>query len=204
MPRVDLSVPFDEKSEAKRLGARWDPTKKVWFVPDGVDPRPFRNWLSQAVEINVRSSSYYLAETVEPCWKCGQPTRVFGIAVPAGCEFAEVDAFEEVKIWRRTGEMAFLSYIEYIPESVQGRMGALTPHYRIDFSKTTNASYWMNHCEHCDMKQGDRELFHEPHGAFLPMTPQGAGAIKLHLINELLEADARYTESELSQHMQVV
>lgn len=39
--RTDLNVPFSRKEEAKRLGARWDMGRKVWFVPDGVDLYPF-------------------------------------------------------------------------------------------------------------------------------------------------------------------
>ena len=33
MSRIDLQVPFCEKDEARRLGARWDPAQKVWYVP---------------------------------------------------------------------------------------------------------------------------------------------------------------------------
>lgn len=45
MSRVDLRVPFAEKDEAKRLGARWDAVRKVWFVPDGLAVAPFARWL---------------------------------------------------------------------------------------------------------------------------------------------------------------
>ena len=30
--RYDLEVPFEEKDEARGLGARWDSTKKVWYM----------------------------------------------------------------------------------------------------------------------------------------------------------------------------
>ncbi len=29
--RVDLAVPYSEKEDAKKLGAKWDPGKKVWY-----------------------------------------------------------------------------------------------------------------------------------------------------------------------------
>ncbi len=29
--RVNLAVPYSEKEEAKQLGAKWDPSKKVWY-----------------------------------------------------------------------------------------------------------------------------------------------------------------------------
>jgi hypothetical protein len=44
-PRVTmLKVPYAEKDEAKQLGARWDPKRKKWYVPQGVDPAPFARW----------------------------------------------------------------------------------------------------------------------------------------------------------------
>ena len=33
--RVDLAVPFAQKDEAKRLGAKWDVAKRVWCAPSG-------------------------------------------------------------------------------------------------------------------------------------------------------------------------
>lgn len=42
-----LSVPFDEKDEAKALGARWDRQEKSWFVQAGVALEPFERWLPE-------------------------------------------------------------------------------------------------------------------------------------------------------------
>jgi hypothetical protein len=39
-----LNVPFAEKEEAKQLGARWDPKRRKWYVPAGVDAAPFSRW----------------------------------------------------------------------------------------------------------------------------------------------------------------
>lgn len=39
-----LNVPFAEKEEAKQLGARWDPKRRKWYVPAGVDAAPFARW----------------------------------------------------------------------------------------------------------------------------------------------------------------
>lgn len=43
--RTELDVPFSRKEEAKALGAKWDRTKKIWYVPSGVNPEPFAEWL---------------------------------------------------------------------------------------------------------------------------------------------------------------
>ena len=39
-----IKVPFGEKEDAKRLGARWDATVKSWHVPQGFDPAKFKKW----------------------------------------------------------------------------------------------------------------------------------------------------------------
>jgi hypothetical protein len=43
--RTNLQVPFAEKDDAKRLGARWDPARKVWYVENKADLSPFARWL---------------------------------------------------------------------------------------------------------------------------------------------------------------
>ena len=43
--RVELRCPFAEKDEAKGLGAAFDWTSKVWYVPAGRDLAPFSRWL---------------------------------------------------------------------------------------------------------------------------------------------------------------
>ena len=37
-----IEVPFDEKDDAKRLGARWEPAFKKWYVPTGLNRNRFR------------------------------------------------------------------------------------------------------------------------------------------------------------------
>jgi len=42
-----LEVPFAQKEQAKSLGARWDPLKKKWYLPEAEnkDLAPFQAWL---------------------------------------------------------------------------------------------------------------------------------------------------------------
>ncbi len=40
-----LNVPFEQKDQAKALGAAWQPDKKRWVVPAGRDLTPFTAWL---------------------------------------------------------------------------------------------------------------------------------------------------------------
>lgn len=41
-----INVPFDDKDEAKTLGARFDMNKKCWYVPVGGDISKFSKWMN--------------------------------------------------------------------------------------------------------------------------------------------------------------
>jgi len=45
---IPLKVPFNEKDQAKALGARWNAEAKHWYIPQGVDAAPFEKWLTNA------------------------------------------------------------------------------------------------------------------------------------------------------------
>lgn len=40
-----LEVPFSQKDAVKSLGGRWDPLSKKWYIPEGLDSKPFAPWL---------------------------------------------------------------------------------------------------------------------------------------------------------------
>ena len=44
--RVNLSVPFDEKEQAKNLGARWDAACRTWYIKDAERLEPFLRWIT--------------------------------------------------------------------------------------------------------------------------------------------------------------
>jgi Domain of unknown function (DUF5710) len=48
---INLKVPFNEKDQAKSLGARWNAEAKLWYVPQGVEAAPFEKWFSSAVNV---------------------------------------------------------------------------------------------------------------------------------------------------------
>ena len=43
--RTNLVVPFAEKDEARRLGARWDLARRVWYVENVENLVPFLRWI---------------------------------------------------------------------------------------------------------------------------------------------------------------
>ena len=42
--KIYLRVPFSEKEDAKRLGARWDGSRKLWYIPEGMSRDLFGQW----------------------------------------------------------------------------------------------------------------------------------------------------------------
>lgn len=43
--RMNLKVPYEQKDLARRLGAQWDPARKLWYVVDVEDLTPFMGWV---------------------------------------------------------------------------------------------------------------------------------------------------------------
>jgi hypothetical protein len=79
---VFLEVPYHEKDEAKRLGAKWDPVAKKWCVPEGGSLEPFNRWLPKAGEgASQISAPIYVLESSSACWSCGCETPVVALAV---------------------------------------------------------------------------------------------------------------------------
>ena len=45
MPETYLQTAYKDRERVKGLGARWDPARKQWYVPEGRDLAPFATWL---------------------------------------------------------------------------------------------------------------------------------------------------------------
>ena len=63
-----LNVPYEEKDEAKALGAKWNPGIKKWYVQNREDYSKFYKWIIQQGNIVVCNNLYVLEgrrQTVE-------------------------------------------------------------------------------------------------------------------------------------------
>ena len=186
MARVDLRVPFTEKDEAKRLGARWDARRKCWYVPDGANSQDFLRWVPPSPDFVIRSSHYFVAETTVICRKrrCRQPTRVYALLLPSDFELWEV------RTWDLCEFASFIEYVTDLSSSVVHTLERITPTYHRDGSKTADGTYWMNHCEHCGAKLGDFYLHDEPGDGFFVTTPESAADIKLYPVPKMFQGNA--------------
>ena len=188
MARIHLTVPFADKDEAKRLGARWDPQERVWFVPDGIASARFSQWMPAW---DVRSNRYWVVSGETYCWKCDQPTEVYALAVPPGHEtLSDDDGDGDDEEWVRQDALQFLMYVSDMDNGVLAELQQRCPGWTRDYSKTTESHYWMNHCQHCRMKQGDFPLHSEPGGAFFPTDEAELKRLTFHRVHRPLHACA--------------
>ena len=192
MGRIYLNVPFDEKDDAKRLGARWDAQRKSWYVLENHDHdlSQFVRWGSPRPDFLLRAAQYYLAETTVQCFmkNCQSSTRVYSVLLPKSFETWEPEQHgSDVGWWLSWDNPSFVSYAMELSESVRNDVMQLTKNYYPDFSKTMNSIYWMNHCDSCGIKQGDWPLHDEPGGGFFPTDTVEARRITLrHISNPFL------------------
>lgn len=204
MGRIDLAVPFAEKDEAKALGAKWDPSLKVWYVPDGVALPPLLRWLPAPVtselehepEYRIRAPYYHIIESTSDCWKCSNWTRVFSFMLPEEHEqFDYVEDDEDFSLENNLGEWVLQEHrgtvgsIHSLSPSVLAQVRRFTTNLKQAYSKTAGHRYMMNHCEHCGAKLGDFFMHSEPGGAFFPTSPQQASKMTLVKINERFDAN---------------
>jgi len=68
--RHDLKVPFAEKDQAKKLGARWDAARKRWYIDGELDPADFAKWQPMLHDASAAAA----------------PVAVSGRAAPASVE----------------------------------------------------------------------------------------------------------------------
>jgi hypothetical protein len=206
-----INVPYAEKNLAKENGAKWDPQKKSWFIPREIDHIYFQQWIkkeniSETSDNNIRSSGFFVAESLEFCWKCKLITPVFAFLLPENHTETEYDEDEEKTIWVSADYKTFISFTDTLSEQPKKIIGKFSSHYYFDFSKKSSSGYYMNHCKNCGSKLGDFYMHSEPGGAFDPMTPKEASKIKLYWHNELFEASVGTYSIDINhyEHMQII
>lgn len=163
-----INVPYEEKDEAKTLGARWDPAHKTWYVEKSSDYKKFSKWIvrSNENETSIVCDHFYIVETHRVCYKCGKITRVIGFALDRwyNIEFDDRDYTRSRFIFNKEFS-PIQSYLDFLPSEFYNRLSQ-TYNYKKGYSKTTKSSYFANHCDYCKSIQGEFHLFAEPSSPF--------------------------------------
>jgi hypothetical protein len=136
----------------------------------------------QVPDANIRSSSYYIAETQAQCLACGRWTRVLALALPAPHEILIEDE------WQPADVSAVLFYLTELPEEVRHRLQT-SSFFRLSRVEDASDPCWANHCEHCDAPVSDDELHCEP-GGFMPGHADEARTISLIEVRQAFRAVA--------------
>lgn len=176
MQRTDLFVPFEQKEEAKVLGARWDPEKRCWWT-EARDLEPFARWRSpQAAAPDpivpvvlaepeipcVRALGFALITAPTRCWKCHASIQVSAVILD---QYEEMDP--EYGDWSAGTDRMMLQGIAALNKPAHEAISAAAPRLKPGFSRTVDAVYLANHCTHCDALQGEWFLT-EPGAVFFP------------------------------------
>lgn len=151
------------------------------------------------MDANVRSPSFYIAQTQAYCTHCNGLTQVLAVALPVRHELRAEGR------WQSVPAGAFIFHIRGLPRSVSGRLAALSPDFRLTRATNRREGYWANHCQHCGGELGDDELHCEP-GGFMPMSEADAEAIRLIRVDEYCELSAAgyALEPQFFAHMHAV
>jgi len=195
---TDLLVPFAEKDEAKRLGARWNADRKLWYVPKDLAIAPFEKWLPPKLKPNgqyddcptVRAKEFIIVEVFDHrvCWKCKEATSVFAFFLPRGHERLNEDGGERHGQWERIDDDEILWAVTYLNENAVRAIHEIAKEdYRLDFH---HGYYWLNHCEECGARLADWYDHNEPDGAFTMGLEKARHGISLYLVEQPFEAGA--------------
>jgi len=188
LDRINLNVPFVEKDEAKKLGAKWDPDNKTWYISKKSNLKLFAKWLPKVLdewEPNIVANYYYIAESIKTCWKCKRET-------PVHTFFITKYEINDEK-WEEQVIPTFISNIVKINKEALNTIQVYNNGYFQDFTKTSQTKYYMNHCKYCKAKQGDFNLHNEPNIAFMPVNEEGLKKMKFYPVKERLEVEGGYS-----------
>ena len=178
-----IDVPFDEKDEAKALGAKWNPKIKKWYVEERKDYYKFEKWiLGNKENVFILCDYFYIIEGKHICFKCNKPTTVIGFGVKNYFEvFHSKEYGNEQNFEYIDDEIHIASHIEPLSKDLLDKLKEKYNYYE-SYSKTVNDSYFANHCSNCKVIQGDFFLFEDVDTPFFVDSIEKAQGLKLYKV----------------------
>ena len=175
--RTTLRVPFEEKDQARALGARWDPNARLWWIAGDVDIAPFDRWSPQRegapapafkspavrnldfeqleAQLEVPNLTAFFAPHL--CWRCKQTSWLMDlwchedIDEPLGNDsddaYFQMQATIDTSIWA-----------EMIPALIAARTTLAIPAtgtIKDRFHRTAGTDLFCQGCAHCDAPFGE-------------------------------------------------
>lgn len=148
---LELNVSYNQKDEAKLLGARWNPNEKAWMAPGNTyeEYRRFEKWIDGT---NIVTKELYIVEATRKCWKCGKETPVICFGVRDWYD-RELNG-ESFHSWK------FVSVLSRLPEEIFSYIKD-NFNFKLKYSNSLRQKYYANCCKWCDSLQGNNYLFGE-------------------------------------------
>ncbi len=166
--KIYLNVPFKEKDEARKLGAKWDAKIKKWYYSGKIENFiNFGKWI-----MNEKQSSCIIAcenlcilEGRRSCYRCGETTRIIGLGL---CEHAYLgrdgeDYFINAPDFNsREDELLRLAWVDSEKDIPPLLLSYLKSNYNVKtgYSNLVGRCF-ANHCDSCGSIQGNHYLFSE-------------------------------------------
>ncbi|HFI0293567.1 TPA: DUF5710 domain-containing protein [Streptococcus suis] len=175
--RLFLDVPYTEKNEAKRLGAKWNKEVRKWYVDtERINYINFSKWLLKGSdEVTIAADYIYIIEGSTSCWKCHRLTTVVGLGISEHVHiYNEPDdaIIEIVKNSNYPEEEIHLSWSDKEANIPPRILRYLKNNYFVKtmYSKTLGSHCFANYCQHCDALQGNHFLFTKPNSVLSSVT----------------------------------
>ncbi len=169
-----LNVPYEDKDEAKALGARWNPELKKWYAPNSYKYPDFYKWMDfpQDEVCHIIIDDIDIIESPRICYRCGRQIRVMAFHVDKYYQIWDpVEYRRDITNPYDFFDFHRLSIIPDfpLPDSFlsQDTWNELdnTFHFHMGYSRTAGY-YRANHCPYCKALQGAFELFNEDDDVF--------------------------------------
>ena len=185
--KIYLNVPYEEKDEAKKYGAKWDKEAKLWYT-DGYNAQfGIEKWIPT---LNIITPLYLLLDTKE-CFRCKKITDIIAFSSKHCFDLSTIiEELYEKYDDMSAEEIILMKIKEYNNDILEMEQHDDTEYYslysRLDFNMNITLKniikekfpfyhlgkskiggiYIANHCEYCKMIQGDNYIFNEPSGNF--------------------------------------
>ncbi|MCM1144600.1 MAG: DUF5710 domain-containing protein [Blautia sp.] len=165
-----LDIPYSEKEEAKKLGAKWNPKVKKWYTNDmPEDYTKFSKWILKDSDNAIIATEYiYIIEGQQNCWKCKRSTKIIGLGIGKFFHMYKTTdgnlQYEFFNDYIEPGAELHLAWVEKEEDIPPKLLHYIKENYSVKtgYSKTLKENCFSNYCDCCNSLQGNWFLFDEP------------------------------------------
>lgn len=172
--KLYLNVPYEEKEEAKKLGAKWNPNRKQWYYSGKPSEYiKFAKWLfdiETCSGVTIICDNIYILEAKMQCWKCKKEISVVGLGIEKFIEIYDTEEndeygnpiYEERVFGFNNEKELYVTWVENEKECPNFLLKFLKENYnvKVGFSQIVGKTF-ANHCPNCNALQGNFFVFEE-------------------------------------------